>query len=95
MENPEKQFNQLEVEPGQEALIAELKEKLNNAYNTDAIDAHEKVFEYTDEIKKKYPDYSKYRLWHLVIFSTIGKSMEITHFDFPGDDSVERFIKSL
>ncbi|HCR81766.1 MAG TPA: hypothetical protein DIV47_04845 [Candidatus Pacebacteria bacterium] len=85
-------------EISREILVKELKEKLRAAYKADAMRTHEKVLSFTSAIKEQYPDYSKYQLWHLVIGSTIDdadKITKITHFDFPGDLSVEQFIKSL
>lgn len=84
-----------EITAEREVLAKELKEKLNLAYKTDAMVTHQRMLDFTNIIRGKYSDYSKYRLWHLLIGSTIGDASKITHFDFPGDLSVEKFIKSL
>lgn len=94
MEKSEKQHRYIEEEINRETLIRELKEKLNMAYEADAKKMHERVFEFANVIKNKYPDYSKYQLWHLLISSTIGDNTKIIYFDFPDNDSVEKFIKS-
>jgi hypothetical protein len=44
-------------------------------------------------IKDKYPDYRNYELYHLLVGST--PSIPCEKFDFPGDDSIERFIRSF
>ncbi len=92
MENLEKQLNQVETKADEEALAEKLREKVNKSFS---FENYEKIGEYTDKIREKYPDYSEYRLWHVVISSTINENTKITHFDFPGDDSAEKFINSL
>jgi len=49
--------------------------------------------EFVDNLKKKYSDCEKYRLYHLFIGSTPWE--DCPKFDFPGEDSVEKFIESL
>ncbi len=54
---------------------------------------HQKQIEFVDNLKKKYPDYEHYRLYHLFIGSTPWE--DCPKFDFPGDDSIEKLINSL
>jgi len=49
--------------------------------------------EFVDNLKKKYSDYEKYRLYHLLIGSTPWE--DCPKFDFPGEDSIEKLINSL
>jgi hypothetical protein len=44
------------------------------------------------KIKKNFPDYLNYRLFHILIGSTIDPDWPNDHFDFPGECSVESFI---
>ncbi|MBI3634371.1 MAG: hypothetical protein HY228_02005 [Candidatus Yonathbacteria bacterium] len=47
-------------------------------------------------LEDTYPDASKYRLYHLLIGSTIpADAKETLIFDFEGEDSIEKFIESL
>lgn len=44
------------------------------------------------ELESRYPDFLDYRLYHLLIGSTPSK--KCSKFDFPGEDSIEKFIQS-
>jgi hypothetical protein len=48
------------------------------------------ITEKAQELRDKYPDYAEYELYHLLVGSTPKESLE--KFDFPGSDSIERFI---
>lgn len=43
-------------------------------------------------LDKKYPDARKYCLFHVISGSTM---VETSKFDFEGEDSIEKFLKSL
>lgn len=50
------------------------------------------------QIKKRYPDSRRYRIFHILIGSGIPEDFpknEIIEEDFPGEDSVEKFLESL
>lgn len=83
-------FEQLK---NKEEKIKELKEKWDAAHEKDALDAYNKCTNFAQELLKKYPDARDYRLFHILIGSSVDREME--KFDFPGDDSVEQFINSL
>ncbi len=87
----------IEEQNNREALKAELKFLLKEAYDRNKgskLDSfHEKIIEKSNELKQKYPDYIRYQLYHLFIFSTPNDTA--TEFDFPGEDSIETFIRSL
>lgn len=56
----------------------------------------EDIVIFTEHLKKKYPNYSKYRMYHKLISSTVPKSMYgIIEGDFPGEYSIEKFIEHL
>lgn len=50
------------------------------------------VYVFLKKLEKKYPDHTNYRLYHLLDSSTLFKNCP--KFDFPGDDSVEKFLRS-
>lgn len=54
---------------------------------------HQRQIKFVDNLKKEYPDYEEYRLYHLLIGSTPWQ--ECSKFDFPGEDSIEKLINSL
>lgn len=78
--------------PNEEKLISELKSKLDPfRFSRD-----DEINDFADSLKKKYGerDVYKYALFHILGGST-GYEDLVEHFDFPGEDSVERFIRSL
>jgi hypothetical protein len=78
-----------------EALVSELKELLMAAYNSDEVldsySNHEFIVKKASELRIKYSDFNDYEMYHVLI----GSSKECTKFDFPGDNSVEKFLRSL
>lgn len=44
-------------------------------------------------LMSKYPDYQRYKLFHILNGSTPPEYVD--KFDFPGEDSIETFIRSL
>ena len=57
----------------------------------DLLSFHERVLDKTKELRAKYPDYNDYRLYHFLIGSTV---YDRAKFDFPGEDSVQKFIEA-
>ncbi|MCX6703143.1 MAG: hypothetical protein NTV02_00425 [Candidatus Zambryskibacteria bacterium] len=45
-----------------------------------------------EELSKKYPGFNTIALYHLLIDSNPVEG-SITEFDFPGDDSIEKFLR--
>ncbi len=82
----------MEGEPKNENLILEeltvLRDKL---WESDA--GYDECVSFAKKLLEKYPDARKYKLLHLLIGST--PSDDVTKFDFPGEDSIETFIRSL
>jgi hypothetical protein len=55
-----------------------------------------RLVEFTEHLRKKYPDYQNYRMYHFLVGSGALKPDErFTEDDFPGEDSIENFIKRL
>ncbi len=59
-------------------------------------------YEYMDEIvefskilEKKYPDTKKHIIFHDLIGSGMVSTDEVVYEDFPGNDSVEKFVANL
>jgi len=90
-----------------EKLLTELRSILKVAYKRDLDGTAIKVEDFvgkmmidpdtkeeiTTGLKKKYPSYVDYEMYHFVSFSTPTTGCKF--FDFPGDDSIEKFIRSL
>jgi|GEM_PF-1566393 len=59
-------------------------------------EAWEEILEYANNLKKKHPngDYLKYRAYHALICSTTDEKKS-PYLDFPGEDSVEKFLDEL
>ncbi|MCF7835581.1 MAG: hypothetical protein K9M15_00440 [Candidatus Marinimicrobia bacterium] len=84
-----------EVGFNKESKIADVKKELKKVYEkADMLEVHEKVVAYSDEIAGKYPDYRDYELYHALIGSGVPEGA-CSKFDFPGEDSVERFVEKL
>ena len=73
-----------------EEILRSLKEKWSALSKIeDILSFHDKVISKARELESIYPDYSDYELYHLLIGSTID---DRSKFDFPGEDSVQKFI---
>jgi len=76
-----------------ESLITELLSLRHGAYEVNRVGTHQRILEKDAQLKEKYgDDRYNYDAFHLLIGS---KLMNRPDFDFPGDDSVEKFIRSL
>lgn len=73
-------------------LLEELKSKRLSLYK-ESHDIHDKIFVKAKELQNKYKDYYDYELFHLLIGSTLPKP--VPNFDFPGEDSIVDFLRSL
>lgn len=78
--------------PEQTAKRDLLRTKLRALYHRDQFAIHEKILWWHDQLKVKYADARDYIMFHLISGST-SKGYN-GHFDFPGADSVERFIEA-
>ncbi len=80
--------------------IEVIKKKLDNFWdslsNSHKMEVLEDINVWADKIRKNYPDYNKYEIFHVLAFSSL--SSEFAHYtqeDFPGDDSVKKFLQYL
>jgi len=75
--------------------LADIKQKLNNAYNReDRFEMHDRLAEFGRKLTEKYPDCRNYILFHVLISSTPPSNATIKE-DFPGEDSIIKFIENL
>jgi hypothetical protein len=79
-----------------EAFIKNLHDILSQAYKNaeDMMKLYASVSNFASGLEQKYPDARSRRLFHLLISSTPGpedNNME----DYPGEDSIVRFIEGL
>lgn len=85
-EKPKEQKEQISPE--------ELKRKL---WDEDYLDSEKssKAVDFARKLKAKYPDdYMNYRLWYILAGGSPDYQGE-EKYDFPGEDSIEKFINSL
>lgn len=77
-------------------LALQLKKIVSSLYEQDDLnnnfENHKKITEFITKLQKTYPNYQDYLLYHLISFSTPSKIS--TQFDFPGEDSIEKYLKS-
>ncbi len=74
-----------------EQLINELAQKRSALYEADEFGFHRLINDYTEELMKHFPNYTEYKLFHLLVGSTIDDEKS-PFFDFPGEHSIERFL---
>jgi len=70
-----------------------LKKKRDEIYED--LDKYEKLVEFVNKLKAKYKDYQDYVFYHMLIGSSVSDNHKLSKVDFPGDDSIEKFIDSL
>lgn len=64
--------------------------------NNNAELVSEEIYKFAQYLKKVYKDCEKHRLYHMLIGSTAPSSMVgIIEEDFPGQDSIEKFVDDL
>ena len=83
----------IEGEQNKEMLLNELKSLLSAAMKKDSLGVQDKMVKKVEEVRKVYLDYQKYEMYHLLVGSGLIGTPE--YFDFPGNDSIEKFIRSL
>lgn len=66
----------------------------SEAGGDDYEEGYNRSAEFARELQKKYPDYKRYRVWHVLIGSTPDES-GIIEEDFPGEDSVIDFLEKV
>ncbi len=70
----------MEGVPNREELKAELMDLKIKAYDADSYAVHDKVYQWSEELKTLHPDFDNYELYHLLIGSS---------------EKREKFIRSL
>ncbi|MCX6701674.1 MAG: hypothetical protein NTX96_00570 [Candidatus Zambryskibacteria bacterium] len=87
----------MEGAPNEEVLLTELKTLLHEAQDEDRLKntyyVQDEIVKKVKGLRKKYPDWQNYRVYHLLVGSDLLEPTK--YFDFPGDDSIEKFIRSL
>ena len=82
-----------------ESLVTELSTLLDSAISNEDFDAviqtMDRIKQKADHLKAKYPDYADYRMYHVLVHSTPNSDKMLTKFDFPEEDSIADFIRSL
>ncbi len=84
-------------ETTEEQITKQLKVLLRSAYSgPKKFENHEKITEFAQKLQREYPEeFSNYLLYHLVANSTPNKQNPPALFDFPGENSVQKFIEEL
>lgn len=57
-------------------------------------DLYDKLVNFGQMLRKKYPDCQDYELFHFLVGSTMRPEEMATKFDFPGEDSIETFLRN-
>jgi hypothetical protein len=71
-------------------VLGYLETKFENAYaHAPETFGHDSE-EFAQKLRKRYPHFEKYRLYHLLAGSSAFKNC--IEFDFPDEDSIEKFI---
>lgn len=65
---------------------------LVNASEDEQMEKFIKMNDFGSYLDKKYPNARDYELWHVLVGSGISPRK---NFDFPGEDSVEKFLNDL
>ncbi len=76
-----------------DSIKAELSEKKSMFYRD--LEKYELLAEFAKELKVKYPDYLDYDMFHFLVGSTPMPDRMPTKFDFPGEDSIEGFLRGV
>ncbi|KND52131.1 MAG: hypothetical protein AB198_02395 [Parcubacteria bacterium C7867-003] len=74
-----------------EVIMAEIAERKSAFYRD--LDRYEVLVEFANKLKEKYPDHLDYELFHFLVGSTIRPETPPKYFDFPGEDSIEKFLR--
>ncbi len=78
------------IPKNKEQILVELNELKLKFYENP--DMYEKMFNFARSLRDKYPNCEDCELFHFMIGSTMKH--EPAFFDFPGEDSVESFLRN-
>lgn len=78
-------------------LVEEIKMLYGIAQKRFGIQLSDRVVPFAQHLQKSYPDYLRWRAYHALARSTILPEHEadVIEDDFPGDDSIVKFLQSL
>jgi hypothetical protein len=87
------------LSPDQIHYVSEMKERFDKVFEDKQLNQKslimDKISNFVSKLRKKYGiDLCDYAAYHVISFSTMDHS-EIKYVDFPGEDSVEKFIDEL
>lgn len=75
-------------------IVARLKTKISQlVIGEKAFLNYHFIYRHAEQLRLKYPNFNDFLLYHVMVGSTPADKK--TEFDFPGTDSVVKFIKSL
>ncbi len=78
----------------EEGLLRELSERRHALYEADDnFIFHEQIFAFAKKLQESFNNYKEYKLYHLLIGSSIVEESKVQEFDFPGEFSIERFLR--
>ncbi len=77
--------------PEREQEVFALAKKLSGLGLKGDYELHDEIVDFAAALRKKYPDYFRYKLYHALSGSTPEKTSDL--FDFPEADSIERFVR--
>ena len=90
----EKEFEQSPISEGEK--LTELKRKCGEIFQEyDKFEFNDAVVDFTKLLREKYTNLEGCRLYHLLIGSSINPEKKVEQFDFPGEDSIEKFINDF
>ena len=83
--------------PNKEQTVAELYELMLAARARDMFGTQDKIAKKAKELTTKYgKERYGYALYNLLVSNSVNETVyPINHFDFPGEDSVADFIRTL
>jgi hypothetical protein len=85
-------IHSFENSPDEEKKIKELELLADKVFDKIENWDDSEVYIFLTKLQEKYPDHADYRLYHLLDSSSLFKSC--SKFDFPGDDSIEKFLRA-
>lgn len=90
----EKNFERPPV--SEEEKITKFKEKLKEIRSKyDIFEFSDAIVDFINVLREKYTDLEGYTLFHILIGSSINPEKKVEGFDFPSEDSIEKFINDF
>ncbi|MFA5360102.1 MAG: hypothetical protein WC349_04065 [Patescibacteria group bacterium] len=98
MNNLSTKINQIKIPPSETEINAGVKEKINFLYKLDVLKVKEiynRVTNFSRGLEQKYPNAREYYLFHTIIGSSMDREHCKAGFDFPGEDSIVKYVDEL